>query len=209
MSTNSVVAYRDQNGETHGTYIHWDGYVENMVPALENRLEKEGYQALVDWIDKGIQGGGFPTVDSNEPYGDNQEPWNMAVDAHEYGYMVSPDGVETVWADWKPVEKLKFKVNKIEDRSSKTNNCIGLFFGGDFGWIGDRYQGINFYTDTTLLATFMEAQSDGSRLSKVEECEELFEEIRIFSDMTEKIIEADSIEEAREKFRKTVWKPGF
>lgn len=103
---------------------------------------------------------------------------------------------------------MDFKVNKIEDRSSKTENCIGLFLGGGFDWVGDRYQGLNYYTDTTLLATFTEDNSTGLKLSDTVDCEEFYEEVRIFSDMTEKRIKAETIQEAREKFNNMVWKPG-
>lgn len=97
MSTRSVVAYKTQAGETRGVYVHFDGYPENMLPELNKRFEEEGYAGSVEWIEEGIQGGGYSSVVDTEPYNDNDDIYVWGLKDEEYGYLITGNGVELAW----------------------------------------------------------------------------------------------------------------
>lgn len=97
MATRSVVGYKNDAGEFIGTYVHFDGYPENMIPELNRRLKEEGENSLKAWVDKGVAGGGFRSVDHLEPYNDVSSPQNCSVDQEEYGYLILPDRVALVF----------------------------------------------------------------------------------------------------------------
>lgn len=94
MATRSVVAYADENGDIRGTYVHWDGYPENMKPALREMLDDLGYEGVVEWIENGIEGGGYSEVGDVNPYHDGEQ--NCKIDQEEYGYFVFSNGEVTV-----------------------------------------------------------------------------------------------------------------
>ncbi|GAA4767819.1 hypothetical protein [Citricoccus nitrophenolicus] len=79
MATRSTLGYIDSKGEFRGTYINFDGM--DLERNAAERFETEGYPALVQWIDAGIAGGGYSSVDDTEPYG---EGMTSPVTASEY-----------------------------------------------------------------------------------------------------------------------------
>lgn len=100
MSTRSVVGYERENGTVEGTYVHWDGYPEHMIPALTKRFEEIGFEGMKNWIDKGVEGQGFSSVLDEKPYDDGNEAWLQPIDAQEYGYEVTSDGVKLVYSQY-------------------------------------------------------------------------------------------------------------
>lgn len=116
MATRSVVGYKNEQGQFRGTYVHWDGYPSHMLPSLSERLRLEGYKVLTEWIEQGIAGGGYSSVDYNEPYNDVYEPWNLPVDNQEYGYLVQPDKVALVFSKWyEPVPEIEKPETELID----------------------------------------------------------------------------------------------
>ena len=95
MATRSVVGFIE-NGNVMGTYVHYDGYPSYMVPTLQERLETEGYEALTKWIMKGIHHSGYRSASSTTPFNDKVYN-NCKLNDEEYGYLVTPDGILTVW----------------------------------------------------------------------------------------------------------------
>lgn len=48
MATRSAVGYVNAEGDFRGTYVHFDGYPENAIPEIKQRLEKVGYEGFVE-----------------------------------------------------------------------------------------------------------------------------------------------------------------
>ena len=87
-----------------------------MIPALNKRLELEGFEALKAWVDKGVAGEGFSEVYAREPYGGNNEPWNLSVGAEEYGYLILPDSVVLVHnMHYEPVPEIEIPAEHLID----------------------------------------------------------------------------------------------
>lgn len=96
MATRSVVGYAREDGVVRGTYVHYDGYPENMIPSLTEMFERRGFEGMKEWIDAGVAGCGYSTIDS-EPYNDGPE--NLCeINDEEYGYEISADGVKMVFS---------------------------------------------------------------------------------------------------------------
>lgn len=91
MSTRSVLAYKHEDGEIYGTYVHFDGYPSHAIPAIQRRIDRGGIDGVKAWIDKGVAGGGFSSYDYETTY--EEEPCKWAVNAQEYGYLLTDDGV--------------------------------------------------------------------------------------------------------------------
>lgn len=111
MSTRSVVAYEHDNGEVYGTYVHYDGYPENAIPELTKKFDTIGFDGMKEWIDDGVEGKGYLSYTDAVPFSpkssivevNEHNPWAQEVSDHEYGYLVTKDGVEmifTVHNDW-------------------------------------------------------------------------------------------------------------
>lgn len=73
MSTNSVVGYKDANGDFRGTYVHWDG---DTVAESLSEVHGQNHEALVNWVEEGIQGGGHSSYDSGS-YEEDESAWTM------------------------------------------------------------------------------------------------------------------------------------
>ena len=91
MSTRSVLAYKHEDGEIYGTYVRFDGYPSHAIPAIQSRIDREGLDGVKAWIDKGVEGGGFSSYDYETTY--DEGPCKWEVDAQEYGYLLTDDGV--------------------------------------------------------------------------------------------------------------------
>lgn len=70
MSTRSALGYIAADGKYRGTYIHHDG--DDVAEEANKRIEVNGVDALIEWIEAGIAGNGYSAIDSAEPYGDGQ-----------------------------------------------------------------------------------------------------------------------------------------
>lgn len=92
MATRSVAAYRREDGTVRGTYVHWDGHPEHALPELEKRFDLVGYNGMVEWIEKGIEGNGYRAYDYDEPFYDSDLPLEQEIDDQEYGYLITEDG---------------------------------------------------------------------------------------------------------------------
>ncbi len=73
MSTNAVVGYKDDNGNFRGTYVHWDG--DSVRDCLLD-VYGQNREALVEWVEAGIKGGGHSSYDSG-PYDEDEFVWTM------------------------------------------------------------------------------------------------------------------------------------
>lgn len=98
MSTRSTLGYMDADGKFRGTYIHHDGFCVDV--AASARFKNEGYEALVEWIEAGIAGGGYSGINDAVPYGDVDAPGEpiSAGDYFDSGWLefaavVIPEGV--------------------------------------------------------------------------------------------------------------------
>ena len=96
MSTHSAVGYVDDNDQFRGTYVHFDGYPDHAIPEIEMMLAKRGFDEVKNWIEAGIQGNGYSSYDSADPYNDGPKdkpakPWTKEDTAIEYCYEIHPD----------------------------------------------------------------------------------------------------------------------
>lgn len=102
MSTRSTLGYMDGAGKFRGTYIHHDGFYLDV--AADARFKKEGYEALVDWIEAGIAGGGYSGIHDAVPYKDGEGEPGQPISAGEYfdsawmefAVVVTPSGVRSL-----------------------------------------------------------------------------------------------------------------
>ena len=92
MTTHSVVGYVREDGKVRGTYVHNDGSPEHMLKEVGHKLKSLGFEGIKKWIDAGVEGQGYSTVNS-EPYNDGDEPLLKDIDEEAYGYIVEEDGV--------------------------------------------------------------------------------------------------------------------
>lgn len=92
MATRSVVGYVREDGVVRGAYVHNDGYPEHMLEAVWHKLQKLGFEGIKKWIDAGVEGQGYSTVNS-DPYNDGDELWLKDIDEEAYGYTVYEEGV--------------------------------------------------------------------------------------------------------------------
>lgn len=92
MATRSVVGYKREDGVVRGTYVHNDGYPEHMVDELWGKFQELGFEGMKEWIDKGVEGQGYSTVNS-EPYNDGDSPWLKEINDEEYGYTIDKHGI--------------------------------------------------------------------------------------------------------------------
>lgn len=92
MATRSVVGYVREDGVVRGTYVHNDGYPEHMMGELWDKLQTLGFDGMKKWIDEGVEGQGYSTVNS-DPYNDGDNPWLKEIDEEQYGYTIYPDKI--------------------------------------------------------------------------------------------------------------------
>lgn len=96
MGTRSVVGYYTDGGDFRGSYVHYDGYPDVMIPELELLHEIRGYEGMIEWVEEGIKGAGRTSVTSN-PYYDSPGGYVNGLYDEEYGYIITRNGVD--WVD--------------------------------------------------------------------------------------------------------------
>tara|TARA_Y100000296_G_C4975452_1_gene157995 strand:+ start:179 stop:529 length:351 start_codon:yes stop_codon:yes gene_type:complete len=98
MSTRSHIGTIDTDGNISAVYCHFDGYPENMVPAIEGYIVEHGMHAFIIRIKEAQRGSGFRYFDTNggETYGEWRDEWvdRTVTDIKEcdqnFAYFVSP-----------------------------------------------------------------------------------------------------------------------
>lgn len=110
---------------------------------------------------------------------------------------------------------MKFYINSTSENGDWNHQCIGLFTNNT--WKGEGnfcgYYGVEFYLDTTLLAYGIQNRSGGQPVDFkapfdggfFENVNKHYDKIVIGSSLWEKIIDANSTEEAIEIFRTQAW----
>lgn len=93
MSTNSVAGYVDDKGDFRGTYIHWGG---DTVGEQLRDIFGLNREAFIEWVERGIEGGGYSSVVDDGTYEEDPYLWTMdkAQEARfiEYVWEVLEDG---------------------------------------------------------------------------------------------------------------------
>jgi hypothetical protein len=64
MSTRSVIAYEDDNGNCVGVYCHYDGYPRHMYPIIDSMT----YDQVKDMVEDGLIRDGLRSVENDESY---------------------------------------------------------------------------------------------------------------------------------------------
>ena len=107
---------------------------------------------------------------------------------------------------------VKFYVNRIGypedslgiDKTISKTEYYGLFDSNDWDGIGNfcGWYGIEYYKNTNLLAYMIKYSNEYGTFAMVKEYNRHYDKIVIGSIYLQKVIEADSIEEAIEIFKK-------
>lgn len=97
MATSSVIAYRDLDGNLQGTYVHWDGYPDHIIPKFKEKINELGFEGVKNWIAEGVLNGGYSSVEDEEPYNGVNGIMNCGLNDESYGYYVNETGIELVY----------------------------------------------------------------------------------------------------------------
>lgn len=97
MSTRSHIGYRNDDNTISAVYCHFDGYPDNMIPALAEYIETKGIEAFKARVADGQEGAGFRSFcpSGGETYFEHRgetDSWvetNRANLTHDYAYIYS------------------------------------------------------------------------------------------------------------------------
>ena len=64
MSTHSALGIRHPDGSITGTYVHFDGYPDHMVEAVQDYLHEHSMKKLLSLIEDAQEGGGIRSFHS-------------------------------------------------------------------------------------------------------------------------------------------------
>ena len=98
MSTRSVIAYEDDNGNCVGVYCHYDGMPSHMYPIIDCMT----YDDVKDMVEDALISGGLRSIGDDETYDtfeekSDRERWlHTSAHAHDngvdYTYFKRKDG---------------------------------------------------------------------------------------------------------------------
>lgn len=117
MATRSVIGYYEGD-KFYGTYVHYDGFPDVIMPALKKRFADSGYEGFKKWVDKGRWGQGYSSVDDETPNSPNSsrsnKNWTQDLMAQEYGYSLNSDGELNAYNSYKKNPLIKTEKFEIE-----------------------------------------------------------------------------------------------
>jgi len=74
MGTKAQIGVEMENGEILGCYVHYDGYPDHMIPAIEDYIRRFSTTGLVLLISRAIRTGGIRSFNcETEGYSDKSE----------------------------------------------------------------------------------------------------------------------------------------
>ena len=80
MSTHCAIGIEMEDGSITGCYVHYDGFEEHMVPAIESYIEKNTTTSLYILIARAQSKGGFRSFGEDNDLLDDCEPYVITSD---------------------------------------------------------------------------------------------------------------------------------
>jgi|19_taG_2_1085344.scaffolds.fasta_scaffold17708_7 hypothetical protein len=71
MGTHAQLGVKHRDGSINGTYVHYDGYPDHMLPAIEKFIQRFTTSGLTVAILRASQSGGYRFFDSSGDLTDN------------------------------------------------------------------------------------------------------------------------------------------